>query len=112
MSSVKVAVRVRPFNKRERIRQAKLIIRMNSRDQTTFIENPLDRTVKFYKYDYSYWSCDEHLDDNQIFATQDRVYQDLGVHMLEHAFEGYNICIFAYGQTGRHVHFCFVLENY
>lgn len=28
------------------------------------------------------------------------VYDDLGKEMLEHAFEGYNVCIFAYGQTG------------
>ncbi len=34
------------------------------------------------------------------FATQLQVYKDLGVEMLDHAFEGYNVCIFAYGQTG------------
>lgn len=28
------------------------------------------------------------------------MYDDLGKEMLSHAFEGYNICIFAYGQTG------------
>ena len=28
------------------------------------------------------------------------MYRDLGDEMLEHAFEGYNVCIFAYGQTG------------
>lgn len=34
------------------------------------------------------------------FASQNRVYNDIGKEMLEHAFEGYNVCIFAYGQTG------------
>ena len=34
------------------------------------------------------------------FHGQDRVYGDLGEEMLEHSFEGYNVCIFAYGQTG------------
>ena len=34
------------------------------------------------------------------FATQRQVYEDLGIEMLDHAFEGYNVCIFAYGQTG------------
>lgn len=29
-----------------------------------------------------------------------RVYKDIGEEMLLHAFEGYNVCIFAYGQTG------------
>jgi len=28
------------------------------------------------------------------------VYEDLGIEMLEHALEGYNVCLFAYGQTG------------
>ncbi|CAO3672219.1 unnamed protein product [Rhizopus stolonifer] len=28
------------------------------------------------------------------------VYSDLGVDLLNHAFDGYNCCIFAYGQTG------------
>ncbi|UJR14198.1 hypothetical protein I4U23_001191 [Adineta vaga] len=99
MTSVKVAVRVRPFNTRERNRQSKCIIRMDPNEQTTFIRNPLDDTIKHYKYDYSYWSCDENLTD-QTFATQEQVYQDLGIEMLEHSFEGYNVCIFAYGQTG------------
>ena len=34
------------------------------------------------------------------FATQQKVYEDIGIEMLQHAFEGYNVCIFAYGQTG------------
>lgn len=28
------------------------------------------------------------------------MYNDIGKEMLLHAFEGYNVCIFAYGQTG------------
>jgi len=34
------------------------------------------------------------------YATQRRVYEDIGVEMLQHAFQGYNVCVFAYGQTG------------
>lgn len=100
MTSVKVAVRVRPFNTRERARQAKCIIRMDPHEQTTFIRNPIDETVKHYKYDYSYWSCDDNTHQH-TFATQEQVYRDLGIEMLQHAFEGYNVCIFAYGQTGK-----------
>ena len=55
-------------------------------------------STKSFKYDYSYWS---HTDANDpTFATQRQVYEDLGIEMLEHAFDGYNVCIFAYGQTG------------
>lgn len=31
---------------------------------------------------------------------QEYVYKCLGVDVLENAFNGYNACIFAYGQTG------------
>lgn len=38
--------------------------------------------------------------EDSSFASQKLVYNDIGKEMLEHAFEGYNVCIFAYGQTG------------
>ncbi|OQR75694.1 kinesin protein unc-104-like [Tropilaelaps mercedesae] len=52
--ALKVAVRVRPFNKREISRECRLIISM--KDNTTVIENPKDNTFKSFNYDYSYWS--------------------------------------------------------
>lgn len=33
-------------------------------------------------------------------AAQDKVFDCLGKDVLVNAFEGYNACIFAYGQTG------------
>lgn len=54
-------------------------------------------SAKSFTFDYSYWSHDS-TDCN--FASQDVVYKDIGEEMLLHAFEGYNVCIFAYGQTG------------
>jgi kinesin family protein 1 len=71
---------------------------------TTYIQNPRAAqagepdSIKNFKYDYSYWSHTDPSDPN--FATQNQVYDDLGIEMLEHAFDGYNVCIFAYGQTG------------
>ncbi|KHJ91375.1 kinesin motor domain protein [Oesophagostomum dentatum] len=50
-----------------------------------------------FNFDHSYWS---YCKDDAHFASQAQVYKELGVEMLEHAFEGYNVCIFAYGQTG------------
>ncbi|NXP59207.1 KIF1C protein, partial [Chloropsis cyanopogon] len=58
---------------------------------------PKDGT-KHFTFDYSYWSHTSEEDPN--FASQRRVYQDIGEEMLAHAFEGYNVCILAYGQTG------------
>ncbi|VEL17027.1 unnamed protein product [Protopolystoma xenopodis] len=34
------------------------------------------------------------------FIDQQQVHADIGVEALCHALEGYNVCIFAYGQTG------------
>lgn len=34
------------------------------------------------------------------FASQDIVFDALGRDILDNAFQGYNACIFAYGQTG------------
>lgn len=39
-------------------------------------------------------------EEDPHFASQHQVYKDIGEEMLLHAFEGYNVCIFAYGQTG------------
>ncbi|XP_044885578.1 kinesin-like protein KIF1A isoform X2 [Mauremys mutica] len=97
-ASVKVAVRVRPFNSREMGRDSKCIIQMTG--NTTTIVNPKQpkETPKSFSFDYSYWSHTTPEDIN--YASQKQVYQDIGEEMLQHAFEGYNVCIFAYGQTG------------
>uniref|UniRef100_A0A8D2B6N4 plus-end-directed kinesin ATPase n=1 Tax=Sciurus vulgaris TaxID=55149 RepID=A0A8D2B6N4_SCIVU len=97
-ASVKVAVRVRPFNSREMSRDSKCIIQMSG--STTTIVNPKQpkETPKSFSFDYSYWSHTSPEDCN--YASQKQVYRDIGEEMLQHAFEGYNVCIFAYGQTG------------
>ncbi|KAM4575629.1 kinesin-like protein KIF1A isoform 2-T2 [Fundulus diaphanus] len=96
-ASVKVAVRVRPFNSRETDKESKCIIQMSG--NTTTIINPKQaKDNKSFNFDYSYWSHTTPEDVN--FASQMRVYKDIGEEMLLHAFEGYNVCIFAYGQTG------------
>ncbi|XP_044922573.1 kinesin-like protein KIF1A isoform X9 [Mustela putorius furo] len=97
-ASVKVAVRVRPFNSREMSRDSKCIIQMSG--STTTIINPKQPKgdPKSFSFDYSYWSHTSPEDIN--YASQKQVYRDIGEEMLQHAFEGYNVCIFAYGQTG------------
>ncbi|XP_034386074.1 kinesin-like protein KIF1A [Cyclopterus lumpus] len=96
-ASVKVAVRVRPFNSREIGKDSKCIIQMTG--NTTTIVNPKQaKDNKSFNFDYSYWSHTSPEDIN--YASQVQVYKDIGEEMLLHAFEGYNVCIFAYGQTG------------
>ncbi|XP_071961810.1 kinesin-like protein KIF16B [Antedon mediterranea] len=104
MASVKVAVRVRPMNTREVNLNSKCIISMKgNKTSITNLKIATDGSgegrerVKNFTYDFSYWSA-SHKDPH--FASQERVFKDLGTDVLKAAFEGYNACIFAYGQTG------------
>ena len=69
--NIKVAVRVRPFNKRELDNDAVKIIEMG--DQTTSIKNPrVPDDTKSFTYDYSYCSFDPAA---VYFANQNIVYK-------------------------------------
>lgn len=106
--AVKVAVRVRPFNQREIDRGAKLIINMDG--QLTQIQNPAtpEQPPKDFAFDYSYWSHDQFfIDEDGVsvgttpeYASQMKVFEDLGKGVLNNAVEGFNCSLFAYGQTG------------
>lgn len=96
-SSMTVAVRVRPLNKREQTDESRCIISMV--DNETMVAHP-DRSVDEhhrFTYDYSFWSYDRAGGE---FASQEYVYNTLAQPILAKAFEGYNTCLFAYGQTG------------
>ncbi|XP_034537393.1 uncharacterized protein kif16bb isoform X2 [Notolabrus celidotus] len=102
MASVRVAVRVRPLNKREKKRSSKVVIQMKG--GATSIQKPSapqgdkqKNAVKTFTYDFSYDSSDRR---SPIFASQEKIYCDLGLDVLKAAFEGFNVCVFAYGQTG------------
>ena len=70
------------------------------------IENrPKMDAEKHFTFDHAYWSIRD--DPTTVpwkeppnFASQLQIYQDLGMELLQHAFEGYNATIMAYGQTG------------
>ncbi|KAI6241485.1 putative tRNA N6-adenosine threonylcarbamoyltransferase [Aphelenchoides fujianensis] len=106
--NVVVAVRVRPFNDREKERNAQLVIDMPN-DQVTEIKdpnNPNDQPKRF-TFDHSYWSHSGYKSANGYFqptsskyADQKKVFDDLGRGVLDNAWKGYNCSLFAYGQTG------------
>lgn len=47
-----------------------------------------------------------------LIIGQDDVFKCLGENILQNAFEGYNACIFAYGQTGKHLQVREKLDTY
>eukprot|EP01062_Namystynia_karyoxenos_P007739 TRINITY_DN12717_c2_g1_i1.p1 TRINITY_DN12717_c2_g1~~TRINITY_DN12717_c2_g1_i1.p1 ORF type:complete len:997 (+),score=386.78 TRINITY_DN12717_c2_g1_i1:99-2993(+) len=100
--AVQVAVRVRPFNQREKDADASLIIRMKNelKGSSTWVRNPKDGSEKKFDFDYSFQTHDKDKRDIGEFADQNKVFDTLGKPVLQDALEGKNICLFAYGQTG------------
>uniref|UniRef100_H0UWW4 Kinesin family member 13B n=1 Tax=Cavia porcellus TaxID=10141 RepID=H0UWW4_CAVPO len=97
-SKVKVAVRVRPMNRREIDLHTKCVVDV---DVNKVILNPVNTNLSkgdVFAYDHCFWSMDESVRDK--YAGQDDVFKCLGENILQNAFDGYNACIFAYGQTG------------
>ncbi|KAJ8309975.1 hypothetical protein KUTeg_011840 [Tegillarca granosa] len=77
---------------------------------STEIKDPADlsKEGRLFTFDFSYWSHDgfRERDDGYLepetsqYADQVKVFNDLGVGVLENAWKGYNCSLFAYGQTG------------
>eukprot|EP01061_Rhynchopus_euleeides_P015322 TRINITY_DN2617_c0_g1_i1.p1 TRINITY_DN2617_c0_g1~~TRINITY_DN2617_c0_g1_i1.p1 ORF type:complete len:867 (+),score=380.81 TRINITY_DN2617_c0_g1_i1:180-2780(+) len=105
--AVKVLVRVRPFNKRERQGRADdeypmSIIYMHPDKPRVDVLGEDGGVLDSYEYGVTFWSIPEA--QKQIctkpFADQEDVFQVMGVPAVDAALEGYHCCIFAYGQTG------------
>ena len=108
-TAVKVAVRVRPFNAREQQEGAHLCVDMNG--TMCQITNPETQQKREFYYDYCYWSHDGFVTDpttgyaskdtpSSKYSDQQEVFDTLGQDVLNAAFEGYHVSLFAYGQTG------------
>lgn len=106
--NVKVAIRCRPFNEREKKLGAVLCVNMTPNSTRVFDEAAgLNRT---FNYDHCFWSHDGYVQEENgylrpegpgsPYCDQQLVYNTLGKDLLDNALKGYNVCIFAYGQTG------------
>jgi hypothetical protein len=92
--SVKVAVRVRPFNQREKFLGCLNCIQM--KDKTTVLINPRDRSQKEHQFsfDYSFWSHDgfEELENGYLYPIDDRfidqkkIFREVGEDILRNAW--------------------------
>lgn len=60
---------------------------------------------KTFAFDHCFYSTDK---DAPHFASQEHVFDSMGRDILENAFQGYNACIFAYGQTGKPLNYIFI----
>nr|XP_031320113.1 kinesin-like protein KIF17 isoform X6 [Camelus dromedarius] len=90
--SVKVVVRCRPMNQRERELNCQQVVTVDSARGQCFIQNPaaVDQPPKQFTFDGAYYM--DH------FTEQ--IYNEIAYPLVEGVTEGYNGTIFAYGQTG------------
>ncbi|XP_067117025.1 kinesin-like protein KIF28P [Osmerus mordax] len=104
---VKVAVRVRPFNKRERDAGSVCVVSMASSSVT--LQDPCGGPSRCFSFDHVYWSHSGFSREGGRYLAQEPggryadqacVFQDLGEGVLQSALQGYNATLLAYGQTG------------
>ena len=103
--SVRVAVRARPLNAQETEQGSTCFLRMHESVVEALPLNDYSTNYQF-AYDHAYWSLGSEEGTTSEFATQEKVFDDLGILVLDHTFTGYNSCIFAYGQTGSGKTYC------
>ncbi|RXN23112.1 kinesin KIF17 [Labeo rohita] len=90
--SVKVVVRCRPLNDREKAMNCKTVISIDSSHCQCFIEKPgaTEEPPKQFTFDGTYY----------INHSTEQIYNEIAYPLVEGVTEGYNGTIFAYGQTG------------
>jgi len=91
--AVKVIVRCRPLNSREKNLNCKVVVDMQEERGICTIRKPgsrEDQTPKQFTFDGAYY----------MDSTTEQIYNDIAYPLVEGVVEGYNGTVFAYGQTG------------
>lgn len=92
-SSIKVAVRMRPLSDNENSAQGEEIKDVVLKDNLIIIPHKKES----FEFDYCFNSSNPELFN---YASQEIVYRKMGEPLLDYAYQGYNVCLFAYGQSG------------
>ena len=101
--NVRVMVRVRPLNDREKDADPELGVQVTS--ETTLTVVPPSKkegaSQKEFGFDHILWSLSSPESPAPVpFSDQEAVYKTVGLPLVDSMFKGYNVCLFAYGQTG------------
>ncbi|KRX03663.1 P-loop containing nucleoside triphosphate hydrolase [Pseudocohnilembus persalinus] len=86
LDHIQVCIRVRPYNQREKELKANSCLIIEDKD--IYLGKQDDE--KKFSFDY--------IADQSV--TQEQIYQEIGKPLSEAFQDGYNACVFAYGQTG------------
>ena len=89
--NIRVAVRCRPLNARERNEGASVVFKREG-SSTVVLSDPASGTNAPRRFAFDFVYDDE--------AEQHELFRDVGRPILDRAFAGFNGTIFAYGQTG------------
>ncbi|XP_072101214.1 kinesin-like protein KIF17 isoform X1 [Mobula birostris] len=92
LETVRVVVRCRPSNSREKDLNCKVVVSMDSARGQCFIQKPgaPGEPPKQFTFDGVFY----------IDSTTEQLYNEIAYPLVEGVTEGYNGTIFAYGQTG------------
>ncbi|CAL8143854.1 unnamed protein product [Orchesella dallaii] len=103
---VKVGVRVRPLNAREKalMPDGSLVVSVNRDSNQIVLSNPqTHQSTNNNNVAANTNAAKKSFTFDNVFAIevgQESIFDKLGEDLLSSAFEGYNACLFAYGQTG------------
>ena len=86
---VKVAIRVRPMNKREKEQNSRLCVQVDKDNNTVSVISDKNES-KTFPFDYVY----------PMETTQREVYDQVAFPIVDSNFKGYNGTVFSNGQTG------------
>lgn len=116
-TNIKVLVRVRPLLAREtKEDQVKSLVSMPAEDPkstiltvptNSFYHSQRNKAIssaqkktseeqKYYSFDESVWSFDSN---HSNYTDNRKFYNKTGPDIIEHFFQGFNVCLLAYGQT-------------
>ncbi|CBZ32777.1 kinesin K39, putative, partial [Leishmania donovani] len=123
--SIKVSVRARPFNTRERSAgptSSLCCLKMDTVGGTVRLLSSSGTALSsvdsvrggvrssrasshtsngaVFQFDHVFWSVETPDACGATPATQADVFRTIGYPLVQHAFDGFNSCLFAYGQTG------------
>jgi len=68
-----------------------------------------ERKTHTFTFDKSYWSAGPR--DEPGYCSQETLYNDLGIELLEHGFSGFNACILACEQSVFPILSCALTEK-
>ncbi|XP_023210147.1 osmotic avoidance abnormal protein 3-like [Centruroides sculpturatus] len=103
MANIKVAVRLRPLDNRENSNEK---ISVDTKEKTVVVTDfrvpsgqdyDHRQRVHYFKFDYCFWSVDT---TSSRYVGQRQIYDQLGKDILKIILDGYNCCLFTYGQSG------------